>query len=72
MALLTAGYWPTTYWANSYWNPLYWPVYGEVSAVASTSAEPIWLKPRRKPRIHVIPLGVLVTFKEYLEQKLSD
>ena len=31
MALLSAGYWPTTYLAENYFNPLYWPVYGAVT-----------------------------------------
>lgn len=28
MALLTAGYWPTTYWPSRYWVDNYWPEYG--------------------------------------------
>ncbi len=28
MALLTAGYWPTTYWIDSYWFDNYWQNYG--------------------------------------------
>jgi len=28
MALLTAGYFPTTYWPESYFNDDYWPEYG--------------------------------------------
>lgn len=31
MALLTAGYWPTTYWPENYWSDDYWPDYGEVA-----------------------------------------
>lgn len=30
MALLTAGYWPTTYWAEDYWADDYWSDYGAV------------------------------------------
>ena len=34
MALLTAGYWPTTYWAENYWTDDYWPDYGAVTGTA--------------------------------------
>ena len=27
MALLTAGYWPSTYWPSAYWVADYWPEY---------------------------------------------
>jgi len=27
MALLVAGYWPTTYWPSNYWTQDYWPEY---------------------------------------------
>ena len=28
MALLTAGYWPTTFWPDSFWDPNYWEPFG--------------------------------------------
>ena len=28
MALLTAGYWPTTFWSDDYWQEDYWQDYG--------------------------------------------
>lgn len=30
MALLTAGYWPTTYWVKDYWSVDYWLHYAIV------------------------------------------
>jgi len=34
MALLVAGYWPTTYFPDSYWLPDYWLEYGTAIAFA--------------------------------------
>lgn len=43
MALLTAGYWPTTYWADSYWHEDYWQDYGFVGPSGNISTARNWL-----------------------------
>jgi len=71
MALLNAGYWPTTYWPSRYWEPNYWPKYG-VPAVQPSTGFPLRHPPTRlKPRL---PLDreVLILLKQYLELKLGE
>jgi hypothetical protein len=36
MALIVAGYWPTTYWPQDYWPQDYWAEWGSVAAPAVT------------------------------------
>lgn len=45
MALITAGYWPTTYWPSRYWIIDYWPEYGYAAVV---SAIPVGGGPERR------------------------
>ncbi len=70
MALLNAGYWPTTYWPDRYWEPNYWPAYGAV-----TPSEGGGVRRRRAPphvrRTRLSPT-VLELLKEYLEAKLHE
>ena len=69
MALLNAGYWPTTYWPADYWNPKYWPKYG-TPPVTYTGISP----PRRRLRKRVVeplPPELLRLVKQYLQFKLG-
>lgn len=48
MALLDAGYWPTTYWASRYWTADYWPEYGYVAPPEVVPRAGVSLKLRRE------------------------
>ena len=69
MALLNAGYWPTTYWALNYWNPDYWLHYGTYVppvVVGGVRPRPVVVKGPALDR------DVLEAVQEYLEMKLKN
>jgi hypothetical protein len=48
VALLKAGYWPTTYWSSQYWQEDYWPEYGFTVPPPLVSVPPALMGPRRR------------------------
>ena len=62
MALLNAGYWPTTYWLADYWNPKYWPKHG-TAAVGGDSSLLLYYSRKRRGK----EKELFVLIKELLE-----
>jgi hypothetical protein len=70
MALLKAGWWPTTWWASGWWQEDWWLEYGTALPPVTVTVGDVWItRPVSKPKF---PVYLLTLIRDYLESKVKN